>query len=302
MKFKFIHAHKDEYFIVRMCDVLGVSKSGYYNWKSNLDRKPTSREKRREEIKQKISQFFHESLGTYGSPRIHDDLLEAGYVVSEKTVTLLMREMGLRATPKKKYIITTDSNHDYNVYPNLLNQNFQTDKPNQVWAADITYIWTLEGWLYLSSVMDLYSRKIVGWSISEHMTKKLTIKALNMAITARQPKEGLIHHSDRGSQYCSHDYIKKLKDIKAESSMSRTGNPYDNACVESFHATLKKDLIYRHRFETRKDAQKAINYYINSFYNRKRKHSTLGNQSPDQYERKQQYVTFVNRSKVNQFQ
>jgi putative transposase len=268
-----------------MCEVLGVSKSGYYNWLSNQGREATDREKRREELKQKISQYFHESFGTYGSPRIHDDLIEKGYVVSQKTVARLMQEMGLRATPQEKYVMTTDSNHDFHIYPNLLNQEFQVYEPNKVWVTDITYVWTLEGWVYLASVIDLFSRKVVGWSQAAHMKKELPMKALRMAITKRQPGEGLLHHSDRGSQYCSNDYIHELKEIKAEISMSRTGNPYDNACIESFHATIKKELIYRRRFKTRDEAIKAINYYISYFYNERRKHSTLGYCSPNNYER-----------------
>jgi transposase InsO family protein len=268
-----------------MCEVLRVSKSGYYNWLSNQGREATDREKRREELKQKISQSFHESFGTYGSPRIHDDLIEKGYVVSQKTVARLMQEMGLRATPQEKYVVTTDSNHDLNIYPNVLNQEFQVEKPNKVWVTDITYVRTLEGWVYLASVIDLFSRKVVGWAQAAHMKMELPLRALRMAITTRQPEEGLLHHSDRGSQYCSNDYIQELKGIKAEISMSRTGNPYDNACIESFHATIKKDLVYRRRFKTRGVAVKAINYYISNFYNERRKHSTLGYSSPNKYER-----------------
>jgi len=268
-----------------MCEVLGASKSGYYNWLSNQGREATDREKRREELKQKISQSFHESFGTYGSPRIHDDLIEKGYVVSQKTVARLMQEMGLRATPLEKYVVTTDSNHDLNIYPNVLNQKFQVEEPNKVWVTDITYVRTLEGWVYLASVIDLFSRKVIGWAQADHIKMELPLRALRMAIMTRQPEEGLLHHSDRGSQYCSNDYIQELKEIKAEISMSRTGNPYDNACIESFHATIKKDLIYRRRFKTRKEAIKAINYYISSFYNERRKHSTLDYCSPNKYER-----------------
>ncbi|WP_245998158.1 IS3 family transposase [Siminovitchia terrae] len=280
-----MQAHQDEYSVVRMCEILGVSKSGYYNWFGNQGRAATEREKKREEIKQKISQFFHESYGTYGSPRIHDDLIEHGYVVSRKTVARLMKKMGLRAIPQEKYVMTTDSNHDFHIYPNLLNQEFGVNEPNKVWVTDITYVWTLEGWLYLASVIDLFSRKVVGWSQAAHMKKELAISALRMAITTRQPEEGLIHHSDRGSQYCSSDYIHELKELKAEISMSRKGNPYDNACIESFHATIKKELIYRRRFNTRDEATKAINYYISHFYNERRKHSAQDYRSPNNYER-----------------
>lgn len=269
-----------------MCKVLYVSTSGYYNWLKNQDREPTEREERRKEIKQKIAKFFHESHGTYGSPRIHSDLIDERYVVSQKTVARYMQEMGLRATPEEKYVVTTDSNHDLRIYPNLLKQNFNVDQPNKVWVTDITYIWTLEGWVYLASVMDLFSRKIVGWSQGSNMEKKLPLQALKMAITTRQPSEGLIHHSDRGSQYCSKDYVEELNTHNMQISMSRTGNPYDNACIESFHATIKKELIYRRRFKTRGEAVQAINYYIGQRYNNRRKHSTLGYCSPNTYEQK----------------
>ncbi|UOE93515.1 IS3 family transposase [Alkalihalobacillus sp. LMS39] len=286
MKFYFIYSHRDEHLVVKMCEVLSVSKSGYYKWVSSQNRESTEREKKRDELKKKIQQSFHTSFGTYGSPRVHDDLIDLGYIVSQKTVARLMKEMGLKATPEEKYIVTTDSNHDERIYPNLLNQNFKVDSPNKVWVTDITYIWTLEGWVYLASVMDLFSRKIVGWSQSSSMKKDLPLKALQMAITTRQPPEGLIHHSDRGSQYCSTDYIQTLKEKRMIISMSRTGNPYDNACIESFHATIKKELIYRRRFKTRSEAIKTVNYYINNFYNERRKHSTLGYFSPNNFERK----------------
>ncbi|SOC35619.1 transposase InsO family protein [Ureibacillus acetophenoni] len=268
-----------------MCKVLGVSTSGYYKW-LNQSGAITEREEYRLEIQQKIAKSFHESFGTYGSPRVHDDLTEWGYSVSQKTVARMMKEMGLNAVQKEKFVVTTDSNHDDKTYPNQLNRQFNVDEPNEVWVADITYIWTLEGWVYLSSVMDLFSRKIVGWSLASHMKKELTIQALNMALVNRQPGEGLLHHSDRGSQYSSQDYNDILNENKMIISMSRKGDPYDNACIESFHATLKKDLIYRRRFKTRDEAIKAINYYISSFYNTRRKHSTLGNISPAEFERK----------------
>jgi putative transposase len=268
-----------------MCRVLKVSKSGYYNWLRLKSSPSSEKEKYWLEVKQKISKSFHESFGTYGSPRVHDDLIDWGYTISQKTVARIMREMGLKATQIEKFVVTTDSNHDFNIYPNVLDRQFNVKEPNQVWVTDITYIWTLEGWVYLSSVMDLFSRKIVGWSLNSHMKKELAIQALNMALVQRQPGKGLVHHSDRGSQYCSHEYIDILKEKEMQISMSKKGDPYDNACIESFHATIKKDLIYRRRFKTRAEAIKAVNYYISSFYNERRKHSTLGNKSPNQFER-----------------
>lgn len=272
-----------------MCTVLQVAPSGFYKWlaKQNSDH-VSEREAYKDEIKQKIKKSFHESMGTYGSPRVHDDLIEWGYTVSQKTVARLMREMGLRATPLERYMVTTDSDHQLNIYPDLLERQFNVEEPNRVWVSDITYIWTLEGWVYLASVMDLFSRKIVGWSLESHMKKELTIQALNKAIVSRQPQltDQLIHHSDRGSQYCSNDYVDILNKQKIQISMSSKGDPYDNACIESFHASLKKDLIYRRRFKTRTEAIKAVNNYIGVFYNDRRKHSTLGHCSPNKFERK----------------
>jgi putative transposase len=277
-----------------MCQVLKVSTSGYYKWLKEQSSPPSEKKKYRLEIQQKINKSFHESFGTYGSPRVHDDLIEWGYTISQKTVARMMREMGLKATQKEKFVVTTDSNHDLIIYPNILNRQFSVEEPNQAWVTDITYIWTLEGWVYLASVMDLFSRKIVGWSLADHMKKELAIQALNMAIIQRQPGKELIHHSDRGSQYCSHDYIDILKEKEMNISMSKKGDPYDNACIESFHATIKKDLIYRRRFKTRVEAIKAVNYYISGFYNERRKHSTLGNSSPNQFERNHS----VNKSEI----
>lgn len=272
----FIQAHQGEYRVVKMCEVLGVSKSGYYKWLNKQSQPLTEKESYRIEIKQKISKSYHESFGTYGSPRVRNDLVEWGYGVSEKTVARYMKDLNLTALPQNKFTITTDSNHDYKIYPNIVDREFNVHEPNKVWVSDITYIWTMEGWVYLSSVMDLYSRKIVGWNLDFHLKKELSIKALNMAITTRQPGQGIIHHSDRGSQYCSNDYIDILEANQFQISMSRKGDPYDNACIESFHATLKKDLIYRKKFQTRAEAIKVINYYISSFYNERRKHSKLG--------------------------
>jgi putative transposase len=269
-----------------MCEVLEVSPSGFYKWLKTQNEPQSEKEAYKNEIKQKISKSFHESMGTYGSPRVHHDLVEWGYSISEKTVARRMKELGLTATPKERFVVTTDSNHNLNVYPNLVKRQFNVEEPNKVWVADITYIWTLEGWLYLSSIMDLFPRKIIGWSIGSTMKKELTLQALNMAIISRQPPKGVIHHSDRGSQYCSKDYIDALNQHEMQISMSKKGDPYDNACIESFHATIKKDLIYRRRFTTKAEAIKAINFYISSFYNEKRKHSTLGNCSPNQFENK----------------
>lgn len=266
--------------------MLIVSKSGYYKWLERLSRPETEKEAYRKELAQKIHKSYYESEGTYGSPRIHQDLLDWGYQVSQKTVTLMMQKMGLRATPEEKYVVTTDSNHNLPIYPNLLKRNFTATAPDRVWVTDITYIRTLEGWVYLATVMDLFSRKIVGYSMDNHMKKELTIAALKMAFATRFPSDQLIHHSDRGSQYCATDYVDLLNEKRCKISMSRKGDPYDNACIESFHATIKKELIYRRRFQSRAEAIKAINYYITGRYNTRRKHSTLSYCSPKQFEEK----------------
>jgi transposase InsO family protein len=268
-----------------MCHVLEVSTSGYYKWLAKQEIGPTETEKRRKELKQKIRQFFHESFGTYGAERLHKDLLDAGYRVSERTVGRYMQQMGLKAIPDNPYTVTTDSNHNYPIYEDLLEQDFEVEKPNQVWVTDITYIWTTDGWLYLAIVLDLYARKVVGWHAADHMRKDLVLNALAMAVASRQPDEGLIVHSDRGSQYASHDYREKLADIEALGSMSRKGNPFDNACAETFFATIKKELIYRRVFMNRKETIKVVNWYISSFYNENRRHSKNGYLSPNQFER-----------------
>jgi putative transposase len=288
VRYEFIEAHTDEHSVVKMCKILGVSKSGFYKWKGKQLQGETEREKKKAEIKQMICKSYHENYGTYGSPRIHDDLIEWGYHVSQKTVARYMKEMGLKAIPEEKYIVTTDSDHDMTIYPNLVNRQFDVETPNTVWVADITYIWTIEGWLYLASVMDLFSRKIVGWNLGSTMRKELIIEALKRAMTSRQPGDDLIHHSDRGSQYCSKDYIDELNEANVQISMSKKGDPYDNACIESFHATIKKELIYRSRFETREEATRVINYYISNRYNERRKHSKLGYLSPNNFERNYQ--------------
>lgn len=269
-----------------MCKILNVSTSGYYKWLEKQNNIDPTKEKYKAEILQKIKQSYYESDRTYGSPRVYDDLIEWGYTISQKTVARIMKELGLRAIPEEKYVVTTDSDHTLSIYPNELNQDFTVPEPDRAWVADITYIWTLEGWVYLSTVMDLFSRKIVGWSLDSKMKKELPLRALNMALQTRRPFEGLIHHSDRGSQYCSSKYINVLETNKIKISMSRKGNPYDNACIESFHATIKKELIYRRRYKTREEAIKSINYYIGNFYNERRKHSTLGYLSPNNFERK----------------
>lgn len=270
----------------KMCHVLGVSRTGYYRWKARMKNPNLEKQKYKEDVCRKISKSYYESYCTYGSPRIHQDLLNWGFEISLKTVARYMREIGLGAIQSDKYMVTTDSKHDQHIYPNLVNRNFNISEPNRIWVADITYIWTSEGWLYLASIMDLYSRKIIGWSLDVHMQKDLPLQALENAYNSREVSDNLIHHSDRGAQYCSTDYVDKLLEHDIQISMSRKGDPYDNACIESFHATIKKELIYRTKFKTRSEARKAITNYIISFYNERRRHSTIGYLSPSYYEKK----------------
>lgn len=267
-----------------MCDVLGVSTAGYYRWRNRQDGGETERERFNHFLDDRILFHFHDNLGTYGSPRIHQLLIKEDLKVSEKKVANRMRELGLFAMPPKKYIHTTDSAHDKKVYGNELDRNFTTEEPNQAWVTDITYIHTGEGFLYLNPVIDLFSRRVISYAIDDCMDHTLPLRALKKAIAERNPAEGWIHHSDRGSQYCSTNYIHELVEAKATISMSRKGTPYDNACAESFFASLKKEYIYRFVFKTKAEAMTAIDFYIN-FYNRKRMHSTLGYASPIEYEK-----------------
>lgn len=265
-----------------MCKVLGVSRSGYYKWRKTP---PSERKKRREELAKRIQYHYDDNYGLYGSPKITHLLRQEGRQVGQKTVGRLMKERGLRSRTARKFRVqTTDSNHDMPVAPNLLNQQFSTMAPNKVWVTDITYIRTREGMLYLASVMDLFSRRIVGWAIQERMTVDLVNQALDAAYTAKAPKPGLIHHSDRGSQYASKEYRAKLERYKMICSMSRKGNCYDNACIESYHSVLKRELVYLTKFKNKQEAKQQIYWYLEFFYNRKRIHSYLGYLSPDKYE------------------
>lgn len=266
-----------------MCQVMKVSRSGYHKW---VDRPESEKSKRHKTLVRQVRKSYLESRGLYGSPKIAKDLERKGIPVCTKTVARIMKEEELRSKTVRKYKATTNSKHTLPVYENKLNQEFKVDQPNKVWVADITYIPTSEGWLYLASVMDLFSRKIVGWSVDRTMTKELVISALSRAHNRQQPPKGsVLHHSDRGSQYCSNDYQKQLKTYEMDVSMSRKGNCYDNACIESFHSILKKELIYLTKYKTREQAKKEIYEYIEVFYNSKRIHSANGYFTPSEYER-----------------
>lgn len=262
---------------------MNVSRSGYHKW---VDRPESERTKRHQTLVRQVRKSFLESRGLYGSPKIAKDLERKGIPICQKTVARIMKEEDLRSKTVKKYKATSHSKHSLPVYENKLNQEFKVGQPNKVWVADITYIPTSEGWLYLASVMDLFSRKIVGWSVDQTMTKELVLTALNRAHNRQKPPKGsVLHHSDRGSQYCSKDYQKQLTSYEMDVSMSRKGNCYDNACIESFHSLLKKELIYLTKYKSREQAKKEIYEYIEVFYNSKRIHSANGYLSPSEYER-----------------
>ncbi|WP_144034694.1 IS3 family transposase [Sporosarcina sp. P16b] len=281
MIYSFIEEHRGLYRVKKMCEVLQVSTSGYYKWREKVQ---SDMQKIKEGALRSIQQIFYENREVYGSPRIHRELKKMGVVLSVKTVANYMRELGLCATVPFQYTVTTQSNHEHPIYPNLLKRKFHADHPNQAWVVDITYIWTSEGWLYLATVMDLFSRKIIGFNLANTLSKELPQLALERAFHFRSPKEGLIHHSDQGSQYASKDYISLLKKNRCKISMSRKGDCYDNACIESFHATIKKELIYRRKFKTRKEAEAVVLEYIISFFNERRSHSTLNYVSPNMFE------------------
>lgn len=282
MKYKLIASEKAHISVRAACHFLSVSESGYYAWAS---RGPSERQRQDMVLLAHIREVFALSNNSYGSPRMTVELQEAGLSVGRRRVARLMRENGLKAWVKRRFKSTTNSKHAFAVAPNLLDQDFTATAPNEKWAGDMSYIWTAEGWLYLAVILDLYSRKVIGWAISNRMKKELPMEALDRAVALRQPEAGVIHHSDRGSQYCSHDYQKKLKDHGFLISMSAKGNCYDNAAVETFFKTIKNELVWRTSFATRQQAEIMIGKYIDGFYNHKRRHSTLGYMSPVQFEK-----------------
>ena len=281
MRFAFIDVEKACYPMRILCRVLEVSRSGYYAWRS---RRPSAHDLEDERLRPKVVEAFKTGRGTYGSPRVRDELVDQGVEIGRKRVARLMRELGLQGLSPRKFRITTDSDHDHRVAENLLDRNFEALGPNEKWATDITYVWTAEGWLYLAIVMDLYSRRIVGWSAADHMETGLCLDALRNALVHRSSVEGLIHHSDRGVQYASDNYREALDASGIECSMSRRANCWDNAVAESFFGTLKNELIYRRPWLTRMQARDAISEYIEIFYNRLRRHSTIGGVSPAKFE------------------
>jgi putative transposase len=261
-----------------------VSRSGYYAHK----RRPRSRRRlSNDKLVVEIRRVFLENDSRYGSPRVWDELCNNQHIpCSENRVARLMRTYGIVAVQKKKFRVTTHSKHDHPVWPNVLNRNFVVERPNSVWVSDITYVWTFEGWLYVATVLDLFSRGIVGLAMDKTIADTLTTQAMDQAILRRNPSKGLICHSDRGSQYAGHRFKSILTEREFVGSMSRKGDCYDNAVAESFFHTLKVELVHRNRFKTRQEAKRKIFEYVEMYYNRKRAHSTLGNLSPFEYERR----------------
>lgn len=283
MRYRFIEEHRDVWPIVVQCDVLQVSRGGFYAWKK---RTISGRARRREELTAWIRGIhavkFHD---VYGAVRVHRELVAQGHACNRKTVAKCMKQAGIRAKTAGKFrVCTTDSQHSHPVAPNVVDRNFTPSRKNETWTADITYIPTGEGWLYLAAVEDLHSRKIVGWSMSERMESRLVVDALEMAIQREAPGEGLTAHSDRGSQYASEHYRQLLEKNSITCSMSRKGNCWDNAPMESFFGTLKKELVHHVRYATRQEARVSLFEYIETFYNRTRRHSALGYVSPEQFE------------------
>lgn len=281
MKYAFIQSQQDQYAISRLCDLLEVSTSGYYDWQA---RSPSARELSNRRLDTKIQVIYSQHKGRYGSPRITEELQAQGETIGENRVANRMKVLQIQAKAGKKFKVTTDSEHDYPVAPNVLQQDFTATAPNQKWVSDITYVWTTEGWLYLAVVLDLYGRKIIGWAMHRRINQELVCDALLMALWRRGFPKGVIVHSDRGSQYCSKRYQKLIKDNKLICSMSGKGCCYDNAAMESFFHTLKVELVHGERYHSREQAKYSIFEYIEAYYNTIRRHSANGNISPVQYE------------------
>jgi putative transposase len=282
MRFQLIDAAKKEFPVQRLCKVLEVSQSGYFAWRG----RPASQRQRDDLVLlAHLRSSFALSNGTYGSPRMTRELQDQGLGIGRRRTARLMRDNGLRARQPRRFKRTTDSLHAFPVAPNLLDQDFTASGPNEKWGADLSYIWTQEGWLYLAVVIDLYARRVVGWAVSDRLHKELALAALHRALAVRRPATGLIHHSDRGSQYCSIEYQATLRKHGLLISMSGKGNCYDNSMVETFFKTLKSELVWRTRFQTRNEAREALARYIDGFYNPIRRHSALDFVSPAQFER-----------------
>ena len=280
----FIEGNRLEFTLQRMCRALEVSRSGYYAYQKRLK---SRRWMEKEKLLIEIRRVFVDNDSNYGSPRVWNELNNVqGVRCSENRVARIMREAGIVAVGKRKFRVTTNSKHDYPVWPNVINRRFVVEKPNAVWVSDITYVWTLEGWLYVAAILDLFSRGIVGLAMDKTIAGTLTTQAMRQAILRRSPEKGLICHTDRGSQYAGNDFKAILAQNEFVGSMSRTGDCCYNAVAESFFHTLKVELVHRYRFRTREEAKRKIFEYVEIYYNRRRAHSTLGFLSPFEYERR----------------
>jgi transposase InsO family protein len=281
MKYAWIREHDKEFPTAVMCKVLQVSDSGYYD---RLKHKTSDAQQKRQNIAQAAARFYFESERIYGYRKIYEDLRQANIDCCRETVRRIMHQIGLFSRVKRKFVHTTDSDHDMAVAENLLDRDFTAASVNKKWAADITYIPTEQGWLYLAAVMDLYSRRIIGWSMSKHIDSELVTSALQMAISQRRPQAGLLHHSDRGSQYASDNFQDLLDDNGIVCSMSRKGDCWDNACMESFFGSLKTEWVRDKKYSSFEEAKKDVFKYVEIFYNRRRRHASLGYLSPAAYE------------------
>jgi len=282
VRYAWIRDHSDEFPKAVLFRALGVSSSGYYDW---ANRKPSLQRQRRDELAAMAKNIHAASNRVYGYRKVHEEMAEAWKVTCcRETIRKIMRENGLRSKVARPFVVTTDSNHELVIHSNILDRDFTSEAPDRKWVGDITYIRTLEGWLYLAAVMDLYSRRIVGWAMSEHIDARLVCDAFAMAVEHRHPGSGLLHHSDRGVQYASDKFQEMLDGIDARCSMSRKGNCWDNACVESFFGKLKTEQISKTIYPTRAGARQDVFWYIEVFYNRKRRHASLGYMSPSAFE------------------
>ncbi len=281
MKFALIEAEKAKFPVTFMCSQLGVSRSGYYAWRG---RKPSRRAVATARLGNEVEAIYDDHKGRYGSPRVVSELRHRGRCTSRSRVARIMKEKGLFARRRKRFRRTTDSNHSSPIAPNILERNFQTSAPNQVWVTDLTYIRTDQGWLYLSAIIDLYSRAVVGWAMSGNIDTSLCLSALDMAVRRRRPRPGLVHHSDRGSQYASGEYRKALDNYGMVCSMSRRGDCWDNAVAESFWSTLKTELGDELNFTSRAQARSTIFEYLETYYNQRRRHSAIDYRTPKEHE------------------
>jgi transposase InsO family protein len=290
VKFAFIDEKQVAFPVGAMCRALAVSSSGYYEWRKRL---PGPRTKDDAQLAVEIAAAHKRSRGTYGSPRVHAELRAGGTRVGRKRVERLMRENGIQARRKRRFCHTTDSKHPDPIAPNVLARRFSPAAPNQVWVTDVTYVWTEEGWLYLAVMLDIFARRVVGWAASATNDTQLALAALGAALRLRHPPAGLVHHSDRGSPYASEDYRRALAARGILTSMSRTGDCWDNAVAESFFATIKAELIQFTPYDTRGGATESIGEYIDNFYNPQRRHSYLGYVSPIEFELQDQVAAFA---------